>query len=104
MVADGTVESFRGKGTFVAKRPLRSDLSLGSFTAEMTQQGAEPSAMILVAERAEPPELVAEFLGDGPHLHLARVRLGDGLPYSVDVSAGSLHPAHAPSRRAGVAP
>lgn len=84
MVADGTVESFRGKGTFVAKRPLRSDLSLGSFTAEMTQQGAEPSAMILVSERAEPPESVAQFLGDGPHLHLVRVRLGDGLPYSVD--------------------
>lgn len=84
MVADGTVESFRGKGTFVAHRPLRSDLHLASFTAEMKQKGAEPSAMILVSEKAEPPESVAEFLGDGPHLHLTRVRLGDGLPYSVD--------------------
>ena len=84
MVADGTVESFRGKGTFVAKRPLRSDLHLASFTAEMKQKGAEPSAMILVSEKARPPESIAEFLGDGPHLHLTRVRLGDGLPYSVD--------------------
>ncbi|MFD5868249.1 GntR family transcriptional regulator [Corynebacterium sp. NPDC060344] len=84
MVADGTVESFRGKGTFVAHRPLRSDLHLASFTAEMKQKGAEPSAMILVSETAQPPASVAEFLGDGPHLHLARVRMGDGLPYSVD--------------------
>ncbi|WP_295624677.1 GntR family transcriptional regulator [uncultured Corynebacterium sp.] len=84
MVRDGTVESFRGKGTFVAHRPLRSDLHLASFTAEMKQKGAEPSAMILVSEVAEPPESVAEFLGDGRQIHLTRVRLGDGLPYSVD--------------------
>lgn len=84
MVADGTVESFRGKGTFVAHRPLRSDLHLASFTAEMRQKGAEPSAMIIVSELADPPESVAEFLGDGKHVHLTRVRMGDGLPYSVD--------------------
>ncbi len=87
LVAAGRLRRVRGKGTFVAPAPLVSRLHLASFSDEMRAQNVEASSRILLSERAKAPQDVAEFFGtapDVPHIHLKRLRLGDGQPYSVD--------------------
>ena len=87
LVADGWLSRVRGKGTFVAHRPLRSTLHLASFTSEMTSLGHVPSTVVLVRERAVPPADTAAALGLGDAeeaLHVKRLRLADGEPVSVD--------------------
>lgn len=87
LVADGRLRRVRGKGTFVAPAPLVSRLHLASFSDEMKAQRVEASSKILLSGRANPPDEVAEFFGTAttiPHIHLRRLRLGDGEPYAVD--------------------
>lgn len=87
LVASGRLTRARGKGTFVAPNPLVSRLHLASFSSEMQAQDVSASSQILLSERAPTPEAVQEFFGCGPqdqHIHLRRLRLGDGSPYSID--------------------
>ena len=87
LVSTGKLRRVRGKGTFVAPSPLVSHLHLASFSDEMKAQHVEASSKILLSGRATPPENVAEFFGTGPevaHIHLRRLRLGDGEPYAID--------------------
>lgn len=87
LVTAGKLRRVRGKGTFVAPAPLVSRLALASFSDEMRAQGVEASSSIVLAAPAAPPEHVAEFFGTPPkheHIHVKRVRCGDGQPYSID--------------------
>ena len=87
LVAAGRLRRVRGKGTFVAPNPLVSRLHLASFSDEMKAQHVAASSRILLSGRATPPEFVAEFFGtspETPHIHLRRLRLGDGEPYAID--------------------
>lgn len=87
LVASGRLTRARGKGTFVAPNPLVSRLHLASFSSEMQAQEVSASSQILLSERAVPPEIVREFFGgedQARHIHLRRLRLGDGNPYSID--------------------
>lgn len=87
LVASGRLRRVRGKGTFVAPNPLVSRLKLASFSAEMNAQNVEASSKILLSERAVAPDEVAAFFGADPghpQIHLRRLRLGDGVPYSID--------------------
>lgn len=88
LVSAGKLRRVRGKGTFVAPAPLVSRLHLASFSEEMRAQGVEASSRILTAELEAAPSEVAECFGegdsDGNHIHLTRLRLGDGQPYAVD--------------------
>lgn len=87
LVASGRLTRARGKGTFVAPNPLVSRLHLASFSSEMQAQDVSASSQILLSERAVPPKLVREFFGcedRARHIHLRRLRLGDGNPYSID--------------------
>ena len=87
LVAAGRLRRVRGKGTFVAPAPLVSRLHLASFSDEMKAQRVEASSRILLSERTAPPEDVATYFGsppNAPHIHLRRLRLGDGEPYAVD--------------------
>lgn len=87
LVASGRLRRVRGKGTFVAPNALVSRLHLASFSAEMNAQEVKASSRILLSARATPPARVAEFFGAdpaAPQIHLRRLRLGDGVPYSID--------------------
>ncbi|WP_026196066.1 GntR family transcriptional regulator [Corynebacterium lubricantis] len=87
LVSAGRLRRVRGKGTFVAPNPLVSRLHLASFSDEMKAQNVKSSSKILLSARAVPPTIVAEYFGTDPsiqHVHLRRLRLGDGQPYSID--------------------
>lgn len=87
LVASGRLTRARGKGTFVAPNPLVSRLHLASFSSEMEAQEVSASSRILLSERTTAPPEVQAFFHSEPgthHIHLRRLRLGDGSPYSID--------------------
>lgn len=87
LVASGRLTRERGKGTFVAPNPLVSRLHLASFSSEMQAQDVSASSQILLSERTTPPPEVQKYFGSEPgepHIHLRRLRLGDGRPHSID--------------------
>ncbi|MFC4125678.1 GntR family transcriptional regulator [Nocardia rhizosphaerae] len=87
LVNEGYLVRVRGKGTFVAHRPVQSRLHLASFTEEMHNLGHQPATLVLVAEEAVPPEGTARALnlaaGTAAY-HVRRLRLADEEPVSVD--------------------
>lgn len=97
LVADGVLERVPGKGTFVARRAVRSTLHLASFHEDMRRAGAIPSTRVLQAERAVPPPDVASLLRLRPFdeaFHIVRLRLANEQPISVD--DGWYNPAYLP--------
>lgn len=98
LVAAGRLRRVRGKGTFVAPNPLVSRLHLASFSDEMSAQDVVASSKILNSGRASAPEAATHFFGTPAteeQIHLRRLRLGDGEPYSID--DGWYNSAFAPS-------
>ena len=98
LVAAGKLRRVRGKGTFVAPNPLVSRLHLASFSDEMSAQDVVASSKILNSGRASAPEAATHFFGTPAteeQIHLRRLRLGDGEPYSID--DGWYNSAFAPS-------
>ncbi|WP_259346216.1 GntR family transcriptional regulator [Curtobacterium sp. ME26] len=87
LVNEGYLERVRGKGTFVARRPVQSTLHLASFTEEMRALGHVPTTVVLVREERVPPADTVAALrladGDTAH-HLKRLRMADGVPVSID--------------------
>jgi GntR family transcriptional regulator len=98
LVNDGLVYRRRGSGTYVNPPTIQQGLNrIVSFTDDMRQRGLRPGTAVLSA-RLEPaaPE-VAERLQVEPGTELAvleRLRLADGEPMSLEVSA--LVHAHCP--------
>ncbi|UIZ92041.1 GntR family transcriptional regulator [Corynebacterium sp. CNCTC7651] len=87
LVNAGKLRRVRGKGTFVAPSPVVSRLHLASFSEEMRHQRVEASSRVLLAGIDHAPPEATEFFGTAPdtqHIHLRRLRLGDGEPYAVD--------------------
>jgi GntR family transcriptional regulator len=83
LAAEGLLERIQGKGSFV-RRP-RFDTSLFRFFRFQNQAGERriPQSRILSMEATEMPSTVASCLrlpAGSPALHLARLRLMDGLP------------------------
>lgn len=87
LVQKGLIYREKGRGTFVAPRPLEHSLQyLGSFTEDMRARGHEPSAQTLLCEVVPAPAQVAADLGLFPGasvLHLRRLRLVDGCPVAL---------------------
>ncbi len=80
LVAEGVLERFRGRGTFVA-RPRRLPTGVTSFTEEMARRGVVAEARTLVAERSAAAPSVARALGvpEGADVvHWRRLRFADG--------------------------
>ena len=50
LVNEGHLVRVRGKGTFVAHRPVQSKLHLASFTEEMRAKGHNPTTVLLKIE------------------------------------------------------
>jgi GntR family transcriptional regulator len=87
LVNEGHLTRVRGKGTFVAHRPVQSTLHLASFTEEMRALGHVPATVVLVREEAVPPAdtLAALHVEAGETaFHVKRLRLADGVPVSID--------------------
>lgn len=87
LVNDGYLTRVRGKGTFVAHRPVQSTLHLASFTDEMRSLGHVPTTVVLVREETAAPADTVRALGLGEGesaLHVKRLRLADGVPVSID--------------------
>lgn len=87
LVSEGRLYSVRGKGTFVARPRVESQLHLASFTQDMRRRGLSPATVVLRARRADPPAQVrsALRLGDRePAYHLERLRIADGVPMAVE--------------------
>lgn len=87
LVAEGTLVRIRGKGTFVADRPARSQLHLASFHEDMRRLGRVPSTVVLQTELRIPPPSTTSALqirAADKAFHVKRLRLADGIPISID--------------------
>lgn len=85
--SDGLVRAARGKGTFVADRPV--DISLGnlsSFADQMERAGVDLHTEVVGFEIAVHPD-ASEALGDqGQLVRITRIRRVGGLPISLQRS------------------
>ena len=87
LAADGLLHRIHGKGTFVARPRLESDLHLASFSQDMTRRGLTPSTAILTLELDTPPDEVAEKLElprNGRAWRLERIRFADEVPIALE--------------------
>lgn len=87
LVSKGLIYREKGRGTFIAPRPLEHSLQrLESFTEDMRARGREPSAQTLLCEIVPAPAQVAadlDLFAGTPVLHLRRLRLVDGYPVAL---------------------
>jgi GntR family transcriptional regulator len=87
LVKHGYVRRERGRGTFVAPRPLDHPLDkLVGFSEDMRAKDLQPSARILLLERCAVPDVVVMHgvLASGtPMLRLKRVRMANEQPVGI---------------------
>ena len=112
LVHSGLVSRMPGRGTFVARPPVRRQMdSLLSFTEEMRRRGLEPSSRMLSMGTEAPSDAEISQLGLTSRdevLVVRRLRLANGTPMSIeraalhsdltdvaheDLESGSLHDA-----------
>ena len=91
LVVAGLVDRQRGRGTFVAARPMhrRPGVFL-SFTEEMARRGMSATSRLVSAgvAAARPEELADLRLADGADVvRIERVRLADGVPIAFEDAA-----------------
>lgn len=87
LVNDGLLRRTHGRGTFVARPRLESQLHLASFSQDMRRRGLVPSTRLLRVELAAAPDDAAAALGLEPGAlawRLDRVRLADGQPIALE--------------------
>lgn len=94
LTADGLLHRIHGKGTFVARPRLESDLHLASFSQDMTRRGLTPSTAILTLEMGTPTTEIAQALDlprNGRAWRLERIRFADDVPIALE---DGWYPAH----------
>ncbi|MBT8240477.1 MAG: GntR family transcriptional regulator [Acidimicrobiia bacterium] len=85
--SDGLVRAARGKGTFVADRPI--DISVGnlsSFSAQMKRAGVDLGTEVVGFEAVVHPEASAALDDPGELIRITRIRRVAGLPISLQRS------------------
>lgn len=86
LITDGLLHRVHGKGTFVARPRLESQLHLASFSQDMRRRGLTPSTRLLTVEIATPPTEVATWFGASEAWRVDRLRLADGQPIALEHS------------------
>ena len=90
LVNDGLIYRQQGRGTFVAHPTVEQALvRIISFTEDMRQRGFNPGTQVLSAGLVPAPRDIAEKLEVEPGeelARLARLRLADGEPMSIEES------------------
>jgi GntR family transcriptional regulator len=90
LIRDGLLIRERGRGTFVARPRVESELSrMHSFTEDMRARGMIPSARLLDREVIPAPAEVSHQLGLGLReavIYIRRLRLADGEPMALEIS------------------
>lgn len=87
LIATGLLTRSHGKGTFVARPRVESDLHLASFSQDMRSRGLEPSTRLMRIDEERPPVDVARALdlgAKGLAWRIDRVRLADGQPMALE--------------------
>jgi GntR family transcriptional regulator len=87
LVDEGYIHRERGRGTFVARRPLKHQLSgVVGFSEDMLKRGLKPgSKLIHLGQAQTPPEIIERtHLPEGSSLTLlSRIRLVDNTPVGI---------------------
>jgi len=90
MMAEGTLYTRSGKGTYVAERKIEQPLQrLTSFTEDIVARGSRPSSRMLAQELLRAPLELAEALGVRAGAELVRIRrlrLADDHPLAIETS------------------
>lgn len=87
LITAGLLTRSHGKGTFVARPRVESDLHLASFSQDMRGRGLTPSTRLMRIDEERPPTDVARALrlgADGLAWRVDRVRLADGQPMALE--------------------
>lgn len=95
LIVDGLLERVHGKGTFVRRPRLHSQLHLASFSQDMRRRGLTPSTRFLTVQTAPVTADAARALGLRPNAlawQVDRVRLADGEPIALEQGWYPLEP------------
>lgn len=87
LVAEGLLHRSQGKGTFVARPRVESNLHLASFSQDMRSRGLTPSTRLMRVDEERPPADVARSLrlgARGTAWRVDRVRLADDQPMALE--------------------
>ena len=88
LVAENHLYRIHGKGTFVGRERIESQLHLASFTEDMRQRGLDPATLVrsVGEEPASQPVRAALALAPGATVwRLERLRLAGGVPMALEV-------------------
>jgi len=89
LVAEGRLERFQGRGTFVAKPKVSQHLQLTSHTEDMRAQGLEPSSQVLEVGTVPADARLAERLKIKRGMRVVRIerlRMANGEPMAIETT------------------